>query len=456
MKYKGNIQVEGNLKIPNVSSSKALTVDASNNIVPSITTDAELAFLSGTTSSVQTQIDAKIPLTQKGANNGVATLDAGGKIPTAQLPSAVMTFEGVWNASTNTPTLVDGTGDPGMVYLVTVAGTQNLGSGSQTFAVGDWVVANSSTVWQKSINSNAVVSVNGQTGVVVLTKSDVGLSNVDNTSDVNKPVSTAQQTALNLKLDLAGGTMTGDINMNGTHRISNLAAPSVLTDAANKGYVDTATAPIANLALKDLSNLTSTAINQDLLPSASLAHSLGSPTVLWMDSFIDSMTTNAIGSAGVGLSINAAGLLDLSGATAISAGNVNIVNVATPTASTEAANMGYVDGKFNTGDIFPTSFTGANNQASPANVTGLAFNAATVRAFEAQISVAVNATASLYEEFTLSGVNIGTGFNISVRSVGNSGVTFSITSAGQVQYMSSNYAGFVSLTIKFRALTTSV
>ncbi len=34
-----------------------------------------------------------------------------------------------------------------------------------------------------------------------LTKSDVGLSNVDNTSDVNKPVSTAQQTALDLKLD---------------------------------------------------------------------------------------------------------------------------------------------------------------------------------------------------------------------------------------------------------------
>ena len=36
-----------------------------------------------------------------------------------------------------------------------------------------------------------------------LTKSDVGLGNVDNTSDANKPVSTAQQTALNLKKDKA-------------------------------------------------------------------------------------------------------------------------------------------------------------------------------------------------------------------------------------------------------------
>ena len=41
--------------------------------------------------------------------------------------------------------------------------------------------------------------------------SDIGLGNVDNTSDANKPVSTAQQTALNLKLNLSGGAMTGPV-----------------------------------------------------------------------------------------------------------------------------------------------------------------------------------------------------------------------------------------------------
>lgn len=41
--------------------------------------------------------------------------------------------------------------------------------------------------------SGGVNSVNGQTGIVVLTKSDIGLGNVDNTSDANKPVSIAQQ-----------------------------------------------------------------------------------------------------------------------------------------------------------------------------------------------------------------------------------------------------------------------
>lgn len=54
--------------------------------------------------------------------------------------------------------------------------------------------------------SGAVDSVNGLTGVVVLTKSSIGLSNVDNTSDLNKPVSTATQTALNLKQDAISAT----------------------------------------------------------------------------------------------------------------------------------------------------------------------------------------------------------------------------------------------------------
>lgn len=47
----------------------------------------------------------------------------------------------------------------------------------------------------------AVASVNGQTGVVTLDNTDIGLGNVDNTSDANKPVSTATQTALDLKQD---------------------------------------------------------------------------------------------------------------------------------------------------------------------------------------------------------------------------------------------------------------
>lgn len=50
-------------------------------------------------------------------------------------------------------------------------------------------------------DTNLVTSVAGKTGVVTLTKNDVGLNNVDNTSDLNKPISTAALVALNLKSD---------------------------------------------------------------------------------------------------------------------------------------------------------------------------------------------------------------------------------------------------------------
>jgi len=49
------------------------------------------------------------------------------------------------------------------------------------------------------------------TAVAALTKSSVGLGNVDNTSDANKPVSTATQTALDLKANKAAPTFTGTV-----------------------------------------------------------------------------------------------------------------------------------------------------------------------------------------------------------------------------------------------------
>jgi hypothetical protein len=99
-----------------------------------------------------TAAGAYIPLTEKAAANGVATLDGGGKVPTSQLPSSVMEYKGTWNANTNTPALADGAGDNGDVYLVDTAGTQDLGSGNIDFAVGDWVVYNGAE-WEKSLNS---------------------------------------------------------------------------------------------------------------------------------------------------------------------------------------------------------------------------------------------------------------------------------------------------------------
>lgn len=54
---------------------------------------------------------------------------------------------------------------------------------------------------EEGAQKNTVTSVAGKTGEVSLAKGDVGLGNVDNTSDANKPISTATQTALDKKQD---------------------------------------------------------------------------------------------------------------------------------------------------------------------------------------------------------------------------------------------------------------
>lgn len=90
-----------------------------------------------------------IQTSQKGAANGVASLDGSGKVPTSQLPTTGMQYQGTWNANTNSPSLSDGTGAEGYFYRVTTAGTQNLGSGNITFSVGDDAIHNGS-VWQRA------------------------------------------------------------------------------------------------------------------------------------------------------------------------------------------------------------------------------------------------------------------------------------------------------------------
>jgi hypothetical protein len=119
-------------------------------------------------------VSGYIPTTEKGVANGVATLDGSGTVPISQLPSAVigaLSYQGTWNASTNTPTLTSSVGTKGYYYVVSVAGSTNL-NGVTDWQVGDWAVYNGSA-WQKIDNTDAVTSVNGYTGTVVLGYGDI-------------------------------------------------------------------------------------------------------------------------------------------------------------------------------------------------------------------------------------------------------------------------------------------
>ena len=119
-----------------------------------------------------------------GVPNGVATLDSGGKVPTSQIPQmGDLNYQGTWNASTNTPTLTSSVGTKGYYYVVSVAGTTNL-NGITDWQIGDWAVYNGSA-WQKIDNTDAVTSVNGYTGTVVLTQSDInGTANAPTNTNI--------------------------------------------------------------------------------------------------------------------------------------------------------------------------------------------------------------------------------------------------------------------------------
>lgn len=141
----------------------------------------EVSAISTATTRTITVPDANVDLgliataiqsSEKGSALGVATLDAGGKVPASQLPNSVMEYLGTWAASTNTPTLANGVGNAGDVYIASDSGTVDFGAGNISFAAGDWVIYDGSQ-WQKSVNSNAVASVNGFTGIVVLDTDDI-------------------------------------------------------------------------------------------------------------------------------------------------------------------------------------------------------------------------------------------------------------------------------------------
>lgn len=442
-KIKNNLVVEGTsasvngAAVTTVSNSQTLTnktIDGGTNTLQNIPSSAlssgvdaskiadgsvsntEFQYINSLTSNAQDQLDAKIDDSEKGANNGVATLDAGGKVPVSQLPNSVMEYQGAWNASTNTPTLADGAGNNGDVYRVSVAGTQDLGSGNITFAVADFVIYNG-TIWQKSPAADAVISVNGQQGVVVLDTDDI--------AEATNLYFTDERAQ-----DAVGTILTDSSSIDFTY---NDAGPSI-TAAVLPGGVD----------------------HDQLLNFVANEHIDHSSVQIATAANTSGLTGGGDITATRNLSV------DINGTTAeTSADNADKIliydNSATALKSMTRANFlsGIPTGS--AGDINESSFSGANNVVSATDITGFAFANGTVRSFKALVSVYVVATSSLFEAFELIAIQKGSSWDLAITSTGDdSQVVFSITNAGQIQYTSGNYSGFTSMTVKFRAYTTSV
>ena len=136
---------------------------------------------------------------EKGVANGVATLDATGRVPYSQLPESAMEFKGEWNAYTNTPHLQDGTGTNGDFYVCTEGGTVNFGTVASprniTFYVNDRVIYEGSSNQWFRLPASEVRTVNGQSGDVVLTGENVNYSNASGSPTLKDKIDSVQQIA---------------------------------------------------------------------------------------------------------------------------------------------------------------------------------------------------------------------------------------------------------------------
>ena len=169
-----------------------------------------------------------------GTANGVATLDAGGTVPLSQIPASIqggVSYQGTWNATTNSPALTSGVGTKGYYYVVSVAGSTNL-DGITTWNVGDWAIFNG-TAWEKVDNTDAVTSVNGFTGTVVLTTTNVA-------EGTNEYFTTARaRTSLSAGTGISYDNSTGVITNSSPSLGGDVVGPSSATDNAIARYDST-------------------------------------------------------------------------------------------------------------------------------------------------------------------------------------------------------------------------
>lgn len=182
----------------------SLTIDKAGHITAAEVVEIVGAqYISGLTSDAQAQLDAKIPASEKGQPNGVATLGADGLVPAAQLPSYVddvveAYIVGSTSLASDWLSLTAGgsalTPETGKIYVIMTEGAyqnKQYRWGGTTYVL---------------CNPSDVNSVNGKTGVVVLTQDDI---------DAGKTYTQFSKTDKE-KLDaVAEGATANDITLNG-------------------------------------------------------------------------------------------------------------------------------------------------------------------------------------------------------------------------------------------------
>ena len=249
-----------------------------------------------TINGLTTALNNKLETSLKGSANGLAELDSNGFVKNAQLPSYVDDVL-EYGSFAALPT----TGESGKIYITTdtnktyrwsgsvyavISDTLALGTTSATAYRGDYgntAYLHSQSEHQAILDGIGLVRMNGKSisydnNSYALQSS---ISNINNTSDANKPVSTAQQTALDLKVDkVTGKSLVFDTD------IAKLAAFSITAD---KLTIDRDTHITGNLtASGDVIAYVAGAVTSDVLSSLSGVAPIYKPTTSSVGIRIDS------------------------------------------------------------------------------------------------------------------------------------------------------------------------
>lgn len=177
---------------------------AQANTITGVKGDAEASYRTGNVNITKDNVglgnvtnDAQVKRSEMGTVNGVAMLDSSGKVPAAQLPSFV-------DDVIEYPTATDfpETGETGKIYVALDTNKTYRWGGSAYVEISESLALGetSSTAYRGDRGKAAYDHSQKTSGNPHnVSKSDVGLGNVDNTSDADKPVSAATQAALDLK-----------------------------------------------------------------------------------------------------------------------------------------------------------------------------------------------------------------------------------------------------------------
>ena len=162
-----------------------------------------------------------------------------------------LNYKGTWNASTNNPTLADGTGAKGDYYVVSTAGTQTFGGVQLFFGTGDWIAYNGA-VWQRVEGGS-----DGNFANVTLTSTDAGATAAPLLDLYRDSASPAASDTL------------GEIEFNGEDSAGNKQTYGVIhgsilspTSTAEQGQIHFETATAGALTEKMIIGTTNLVINE--------------------------------------------------------------------------------------------------------------------------------------------------------------------------------------------------